>query len=250
MKTKKIVLMLLITVMTILLSGCAKISCFITFKDNESISVSANVLYTDSKFKYNNETIENLKKDFKAQGYVVKDIEENGLKGFSLQINEIDLVNFESVAIKEYGINVKLNGISNYNFTRGFFSNRYDVNAKVDLSELSNIASVTDGAGNVIMGEELNKLISNTHFTFNVVSKLGNVSKANSTAKYLDDERRVEWNVLPGEATDVSVRVYTTSTLNIIGSVIVVSVIVLFAVLVFLLLLKMYIKRKKECSEE
>ncbi len=250
MKPKKVVLILVLTLVMLMLSGCVNVTCNIKFLDNDKADIKAKVFYTDSNFKYNNQSIENVKDEFTSLGYLVKDIDENGMRGFSLELNDVNLKEIlTSYYIKEYGINIKLTELENYQFSKGFFANKYVLNPKIDITDVSKIKSVTDGEGKVVGGEELSQLIKDSHLRFSVTSKNGSITKTDEAAIISKDDKIAEWVLLPDKITDVSVELLTSNVLNIIGTIIILSVILVFTIIFMTMLIKMYIKRKKECSE-
>lgn len=248
MRLKKILLMICIAVLATLFSGCANITCKLNLKEDGKVDVNASVLYSDKEFSYDNKVIEKIKKEFSDKGYIVKDAEENGLKGFSVEKEDFRINELNETLKNEFNLQINSDTLDDLKFEKGFLYNKYDLDADIDLTSFSNIGSLTDGSGNVIAGEELQKLLSHLSLKFVIELDKGTVMETNSLM-LSEDKKTVEWVLIPGTKSEIELEAITTAVLPIVGTLVILGVILLLTVILLILFTRMYIKRRKECNK-
>lgn len=248
MKIKKIISIILLVILTCVLSGCVNLTCTLNLKENGKVDVNASVLYSDKEFSYDNKAIENIKNELIYKDFIVEDINENGMIGFSFSKENIRTEGLNEILATEYNIDVKDDILDSFDYERGFLYNKYDLDADIDLSSFAKLGSLTDGNGQAISGEELQKIFSHLSLKLIVNMDSGFITETNS--KLLsNDKKTAEWVLIPGTKSEVEFEAITTNMMSIIGTIVILATILLITVIVLTVLIKMYIKRKKECNK-
>ena len=248
MKIKKIISIILLVILTCVLSGCVNLTCTLNLKENGKVDVNASVLYSDKEFSYDNKAIENIKNELIYKDFIVEDINENGMIGFSFSKENIRAEGLNEILATEYNIDVKDDILDSFDYERGFLYNKYDLDADIDLSSFAKLGSLTDGNGQAISGEELQKIFSHLSLKLIVNMDSGFITETNS--KLLsNDKKTAEWVLIPGTKSEVEFEAITTNMMSIIGTIVILATILLITVIVLTVLIKMYIKRKKECNK-
>ena len=248
MKIKKIISIILLVILTCVLSGCVNLTCTLNLKENGKVDVNASVLYSDKEFSYDNKAIENIKNELIYKDFIVEDINENGMIGFSFSKENIRTEGLNEILATEYNIDVKDDILDSFDYERGFLYNKYDLDADIDLSSFTKLGSLTDGNGQAISGEELQKIFSHLSLKLIVNMDSGFITETNS--KLLsNDKKTAEWVLIPGTKSEVEFEAITTNMMSIIGTIVILATILLITVIVLTVLIKMYIKRKKECNK-
>lgn len=249
MKLKNILLILLIAISTCVFSGCANITCTLNLKEDGKIDMETSVLYNDKEFSYDNEAIDKIKNKLVAKGFDVAEINENGMRGFSVAKEEVNPDELISILVNEYGMDIKGSDLLDLEFGRGFLYNTYDLDSDIDLSAFSKIDMLTDGDGNAITGEELQKVFS--HLGLKLVVKLDKGTILETNSKYLsDDKKTAEWILIPGTKSDIELEAITAGIMPVVGTCIIIGVMILLTVIVLTVMTRMYLKRRKECNKE
>ena len=247
MNTKKLLLLVVTLVMIIAFTGCVNITCALTLNEDGDADIVTSVLYSDQEFSYNNEAIEKIKDSFEKKGYKVSDINENGMLGFSVTKEKVKLSELKNVLIEEY--NLDISAIDDIKFKKGFLYNTYNIDSDIDLSKFVNIGKITDGEGNSITGEELQKEFS--HLSLKLVVKMdkGTITETNAKEVSLD-KKSAEWILIPGTVATIDFDAMTSSPLPVIGTIVILGVMLLLTITLLIVFTRMYIKRRKECSEK
>lgn len=248
MKFKKIMLLIIIAVTIFVLSGCANITCSFNLKENGEIDVNASVLYSDKEFSYDNEAITKIKEELSYEGFLVEDINENGMLGFSISKEDVDLKSIISIIEEKFGIKVKKDFNDAFKYEKGFLYNKYDIDFDIDLTDIAKEYPLYEKDNKSIGGEELQKILSHLSLKLIVSMDSGVITETNS--KLLsEDKKTAEWVLIPGTDLDIELEAITTSPINIVGTIVVIGVVLILALVIMIILIKLYRKRKKECSE-
>ena len=126
---------------------------------------------------------------------------------------------------------------------------REALDTDIDLTSFAKVGSLTDGNGQAISGEELQKIFSHLSLKLIVNMDSGFITETNS--KLLsNDKKTAEWVLIPGTKSEVEFEAITTNMLSIVGTIVILATVLLITVVVLIVLIKMYIKRKKECNKE
>lgn len=249
MKIKKIISVILLTLTVCLLTGCVNLTCSLNLKENGKMDVNVSVLYSDKEFSYDNEAIDNIKNELIYKDFIVEDINENGMKGFSFSKENIRPEGLDEILENEYNIDISDEILDSFDYERGFLYNKYDLDTDIDLTSFAKIGSLTDGNGQAISGEELQKIFSHLSLKLIVNMDSGFITETNS--KLLsNDKKTAEWVLIPGTKSEVEFEAITTNMLSIVGTIVILATVLLITVVVLIVLIKMYIKRKKECNKE
>lgn len=249
MKIKKIISVILLTLIVCLLTGCVNLTCSLNLKENGKMDVNVSVLYSDKEFSYDNEAIDNIKNELIYKDFIVEDINENGMKGFSFSKENIRPEGLDEILENEYNIDISDEILDSFDYERGFLYNKYDLDTDIDLTSFAKIGSLTDGNGQAISGEELQKIFSHLSLKLIVNMDSGFITETNS--KLLsNDKKTAEWVLIPGTKSEVEFEAITTNMLSIVGTIVILATVLLITVVVLIVLIKMYIKRKKECNKE
>lgn len=249
MKIKKIISVILLTLIVCLLTGCVNLTCSLNLKENGKMDVNVSVLYSDKEFSYDNEAIDNIKNELIYKDFIVEDINENGMKGFSFSKENIRPEGLDEILENEYNIDISDEILDSFDYERGFLYNKYDLDTDIDLTSFAKIGSLTDGNGQAISGEELQKIFSHLSLKLIVNMDSGFITETNS--KLLsNDKKTAEWVLIPGTKSEVEFEAITTNMLSIVGTIVILATVLLITVIVLIVLIKMYIKRKKECNKE
>lgn len=249
MKIKKIISVILLTLIVCLLTGCVNLTCSLNLKENGKMDVNVSVLYSDKEFSYDNEAIDNIKNELIYKDFIVEDINENGMKGFSFSKENIRPEGLDEILENEYNIDISDEILDSFDYERGFLYNKYDLDTDIDLTSFAKIGSLTDGNGQAISGEELQKIFSHLSLKLIVNMDSGFITETNS--KLLsNDKTTAEWVLIPGTKSEVEFEAITTNMLSIVGTIVILATVLLITVVVLIVLIKMYIKRKKECNKE
>ncbi len=247
MNIKKMLLFIVTFVMIIAFTGCVNITCTLTLDEDGDADIVTSVLYSDQEFSYNNEAIEKIKNSFENKGYKVSDLNENGMLGFSFTKEKIKLSDLKNILIEEYKLDIS--AIDDIKFKKGFLYNTYNINSNIDLSQFVNIGKITDGDGKQITGEELQKEFS--HLSIKLIVKMEKGTITSSNAKEISqDKKSAEWILIPGTATNIELDAMTSSMLPVVGTIVILGVIFILTVFLLILFTKMYIKRRKECTDK
>ena len=247
MNTKKLLLLIVTLVMIIAFTGCVNITCTLTLNENGDADIVTSVLYSDQEFSYNNEAIENIKDSFENKGYKVSDINENGMLGFSVTKEKVKLSELKKVLIEEY--NLDISAIDDIKYKKGFLYNTYNIDSEIDLSEFVNIGKITDGEGNSITGEALQKEFS--HLSLKLVVKMDKGTITETNAKEVSADKKIaEWILIPGTVATIDFDAMTSSPLPVIGTIVILGVMLLLTITLLIVFTRMYIKRRKECSDK
>lgn len=249
MKLKKILLVTVVAILTFVFSGCANITCTLNLKENGKVDVEASVLYSDKEFSYNNESIGKAKNELLSKGFEITEINENGMLGFSVSKEDVVLNSLNGVLLTEYGIDLKDHDLIDLDYDRGFLYNSYDLDSDIDLTAFSEISSLTDGKGNVISGEELQKIFS--HISLKLVTKLEKGTILSTNSKYLSqDKKTAEWILIPGTKSEIELEAITAGIMPVVGTIVILSVMLLLTILILVIMTRMYLKRRKECKKD
>ena len=249
MKIKKIISVILLTLIVYLLTGCVNLTCSLNLKENGKMDVNVSVLYSDKEFSYDNEAIDNIKNELIYKDFIVEDINENGMKGFSFSKENIRPEGLDEILENEYNIDISDEILDSFDYDRGFLYNKYDLDTDIDLTSFAKLGSLTDGNGQAISGEELQKIFSHLSLKLIVNMDSGFITETNS--KLLsNDKKTAEWVLIPGTKSEVEFEAITTNMLSIVGTIVILATVLLITVVVLIVLIKMYIKRKKECNKE
>lgn len=249
MKIKKIISVILLTLTVCLLTGCVNLTCSLNLKENGKMDVNVSVLYSDKEFSYDNEAIDNIKNELIYKDFIVEDINENGMKGFSFSKENIRPEGLDEILENEYNIDISDEILDSFDYERGFLYNKYDLDTDIDLTSFAKLGSLTDGNGQAISGEELQKIFSHLSLKLIVNMDSGFITETNS--KLLsNDKKTAEWVLIPGTKSEVEFEAITTNMLSIVGTIVILATVLLITVVVLIVLIKMYIKRKKECNKE
>ena len=249
MKIKKIISVILLTLTVCLLTGCVNLTCSLNLKENGKMDVNVSVLYSDKEFSYDNEAIDNIKNELIYKDFIVEDINENGMKGFSFSKENIRPEGLDEILENEYNIDISDEILDSFDYERGFLYNKYDLDTDIDLTSFAKLGSLTDGNGQAISGEELQKIFSHLSLKLIVNMDSGFITETNS--KLLsNDKTTAEWVLIPGTKSEVEFEAITTNMLSIVGTIVILATVLLITVVVLIVLIKMYIKRKKECNKE
>ncbi|MBE7014064.1 MAG: DUF3153 domain-containing protein [Ruminococcaceae bacterium] len=249
MKIKKIISVILLTLIVCLLTGCVNLTCSLNLKENGKMDVNVSVLYSDKEFSYDNEAIDNIKNELIYKDFIVEDINENGMKGFSFSKENIRPEGLDEILENEYNIDISDEILDSFDYERGFLYNKYDLDTDIDLTSFAKLGSLTDGNGQAISGEELQKIFSHLSLKLIVNMDSGFITETNS--KLLsNDKKTAEWVLIPGTKSEVEFEAITTNMLSIVGTIVILATVLLITVVVLIVLIKMYIKRKKECNKE
>ena len=249
MKIKKIISVILLTLIVCLLTGCVNLTCSLNLKENGKMDVNVSVLYSDKEFSYDNEAIDNIKNELIYKDFIVEDINENGMKGFSFSKENIRPEGLDEILENEYNIDISDEFLDSFDYERGFLYNKYDLDTDIDLTSFAKLGSLTDGNGQAISGEELQKIFSHLSLKLIVNMDSGFITETNS--KLLsNDKTTAEWVLIPGTKSEVEFEAITTNMLSIVGTIVILATVLLITVVVLIVLIKMYIKRKKECNKE
>lgn len=249
MKIKKIISVILLTLIVCLLTGCVNLTCSLNLKENGKMDVNVSVLYSDKEFSYDNEAIDNIKNELIYKDFIVEDINENGMKGFSFSKENIRPEGLDEILENEYNIDISDEILDSFDYERGFLYNKYDLDTDIDLTSFAKLGSLTDGNGQAISGEELQKIFSHLSLKLIVNMDSGFITETNS--KLLsNDKTTAEWVLIPGTKSEVEFEAITTNMLSIVGTIVILATVLLITVVVLIVLIKMYIKRKKECNKE
>ena len=249
MKIKKIISVILLTLIVCLLTGCVNLTCSLNLKENGKMDVNVSVLYSDKEFSYDNEAIDNIKNELIYKDFIVEDINENGMKGFSFSKENIRPEGLDEILENEYNIDISDEILDSFDYERGFLYNKYDLDTDIDLTSFAKLGSLTDGNGQAISGEELQKIFS--HLSLKLIVNMDSVFITETNSKLLsNDKTTAEWVLIPGTKSEVEFEAITTNMLSIVGTIVILATVLLITVIVLIVLIKMYIKRKKECNKE
>lgn len=247
MNIKKILLLAVTLVMITVFTGCVNITCMLTLNEDGDVDVVTTVLYSDQEFAYNNEDIDKIKTSFEDKGYKISDVNENGMLGFSFTKENVKLSELKNILIKEY--NLDISALDDIEYKKGFLYNTYNIDSEIDLSEFLNIGKITDGAGKLITGEELQKEFS--HLSLKLIVKMDKGTITDTNANLVsEDKKSAEWILIPGTASKIDFDAMTSSMLPVVGTVVILGVIVLISVILLIVFTGMYIKRRKECNDK
>lgn len=249
MKIKKIISVVLLAILTCVLSGCVNLTCTLNLKENGKMDVNASVLYSDKEFSYDNKAIENIKNELIYKDFIVEDINENGMIGFSVSKENIRAEGLNEILASEYNIDIKDDILDSFDYERGFLYNKYELDTDIDLTSFAKMGALTDGNGQAISGEELHKLFSHLSLKLIVNMDSGFITETNS--KLLSNNKKTaEWVLIPGTKSEIEFEAITTNMMSIIGTIVILATILIITVIVLTVLIKMYVKRKKECNKE
>ena len=77
----------------------------------------------------------------------------------------------------------------------------------------------------------------------------GTITETNAKEVSLD-KKSAEWILIPGTVATIDFDAMTSSPLPVIGTIVILGVMLLLTITLLIVFTRMYIKRRKECSEK
>lgn len=245
MRVKRLLLTLMIAVTIFTFSGCVNVTYSILLKDNEKADVNISVLYNNAEFNYDNEKIKEVKDQFESSGYDVKNIKQNGLKGFELEKKNIKMKNPQIVTYGDYKVDILNDILDNISYEKNPLVNKYIINSEIDLSSYAQKMDLTDKDGKLYSSDDYNKLLSELNLKLILKTDKGNILSSNSIIKN-DDIKSSEWVLIPGSKNKIEFSCTSTDTKAVIATIIIFAAVTLISVTLLIIFIKMYLKKNKK----
>ena len=243
MKIKRYILTALIIMITVMFSACANVTYTVKLKPEGKVDVNVSVLYNNPETSYDLEKVEEVKDKFIEKGYKIKDINDKGLKGFSITKENIKFNRIEEVE-HDFKADILSDVLHTAEYEKGFLSNYYDIDGTVDLTSYAELRSFVKNEGKVVSDDEYKKILSQMNLKLIVELEKGSITETNSTL-IKDNKKVAEWVLIPGTKTEIELEAATSDKINIVGTIVIFSVVFLIAATILLMLFKIYLKKRK-----
>lgn len=245
MRIKRLLLTLMIAVTLLTFSGCVNVTYSILLKDNEKADVNISVLYNNAEFNYDNEKIQEVKDQFVKSGYDIKNIKQNGLKGFELEKKNIKIESPEIVTYGNYKVDILNDILGNITYQKNPLINKYIIDSEIDLSSYTQYMELTDKDDNVYTPDDYNKLLSELNLKLILKTDKGTILNSNSILKN-DDAKSSEWVLIPGSKNKIEFSCTATDTKAVIATIVILATVTLISVTLLTIFIKMYLKKNKK----
>lgn len=237
---KRILCLLVISMIIFILSGCVTSTYNLTLKNNGCLDVSFSVLYDATNADETTDgLLEQMKRRFSDIGYSIKEKTELGMNGFEISKNDIPPIGDGFVENNSYNIDILDDIMYNMEFDEKARCNQYELNGNIDLTGFSTMPEVI---GQTMTQAEYTKLLSTMNLKLVINLEDGEITKTNSK-KISPDKKHAEWVLIPGSSNHVELFAVMGVNQGWKVSMVVVAIIVFFIVMFMLVLLKMYKKR-------
>lgn len=243
MKIKKYGLVLALILLVMVFSGCVNVTYRVNLTDDGKADVDLTVLYNSGEYSYDYEKIDEIVSKYKEAGFKVKDITDKGMKGFQIKKENIRLDEQIDVQAQDVQIDILSDILKSTEFDKGFLSNEYDIDTTIDLSKYSNLSSLVVN-NEQITDEDYKKLLSEMNLKLIIELEQGHITETNSSLSK-ENKKTAEWVLIPGAKNKIELEATTRDKLAVTGTVVILSVVFIIALGLFILLMRMYVKKRK-----